>query len=60
MEKEQFLTSFFRLLAFISPIIMIALKILEKKFKNIVFETIAIIIIILFAVFYFGFKIGSS
>ena len=60
MKKDKFLTNFFRIITILTPIVMLLIKMVDKKFRGIEIEIAAISIYVMLVVFLIGFIKGVS
>ncbi len=59
MGRKQFLDSFFRIITFLMPSLMMVKSMIDKKFQNITSEILVLVIIAIIGSFLIGFKIGG-
>ncbi len=60
MQKEKFLTNFFRIVTILTPLLMLIKSIIDKNFKNVTIEILIIMVYLMLIIFLIGFFRGIA
>jgi hypothetical protein len=60
MEKEKFISNFFRIIAVLTPLLMLVKGMIDKQFIDVTSEAILFSIYVMLIVFLLGFMVGNS